>query len=199
MPGGLQPDTAPDWMTSCLTASYDSTAWACLSLAESGLDKAGLGHVIGGDRRVRQKRTVAAIDYPTTGDSMPNLRNKQRSHGRTASSAPSARKPIDLPATLAAKAKNTMASYRIDEREQIAEILRVLSAKPQEFRLQFLGAADSAGTAVRIERSIWAPDAPTAVSMAFGAAVPADSAGIRVVDHEGCTVFERQGADFCGA
>lgn len=111
--------------------------------------------------------------------------------------APSARKQSDLPIALARKADSIMARYHFEEREQIAEILRILSAKPQRFQLQFLGAPDATGTTVRNETSIWASDAPTAVGMAVGAPLPADAAGIRVLDHEGCTVFERQNADFC--
>ena len=77
--------------------------------------------------------------------------------------APSARKSLDLPAASTMKANNIIERYSLEEREQIAEILRILSAKPQQFRL-------------------WATDEPTA-------------ARIRVVDNEGCTVFE-QNSDF---
>ncbi len=93
------------------------------------------------------------------------------------------------------KASNIMERYPREVREQIAEILRILSAKPQQFRLQFLGVAD-AGPTVH-ETSIWAPDEPTAVRMASDAPLPAEATGIRVVDHDGCTVFERQNSDFC--
>ena len=47
------------------------------------------------------------------------------------------------PAALAMKANNIIERYSLEERKQIAEILRVLSAKPQQFRL-------------------WATDEPTA-------------------------------------
>jgi ABC-type multidrug transport system ATPase subunit len=47
--------------------------------------------------------------------------------------APSARKRVDLPAALAMKANNTIERYSLEERKQIAEILRVLSAKPQQW------------------------------------------------------------------
>ena len=89
------------------------------------------------------------------------------------------------------KANNFRERYTLEEREQIAELLRILSAKPQRFRLQFLGVADAAGPTVQNESSIWAPDEPTAVRMAIDAPLPAEAIGIRVVDHEGCTVFER--------
>jgi hypothetical protein len=78
--------------------------------------------------------------------------------------APSARKRVDLPAALAMKANNIIERYSLEEREQIADILLILSAKTQQFRL-------------------WATDEPT-------------EARIRVVDNEGCTIFE-QNSDFC--
>lgn len=105
--------------------------------------------------------------------------------------APSARKRIDLPAALATRANDIMKRYPLEEREQIAEILRILSAKPRRFRLQFLGACDAAGPTVQNETSIWAPDEPTAVRMASDAPLPAEAIGIRVVDPEGFTIFER--------
>jgi hypothetical protein len=88
-------------------------------------------------------------------------------------------------------ADDNMERYTLEEREQIAELLRILSAKPQRFQLQFLGVADVTGSTVRNETSIWAPDEPTAIRMASDAPLPAEAIGIRVVDHEGCLVFER--------
>ena len=102
--------------------------------------------------------------------------------------APSARKRVNLPAAFE--------RYSLEEREQIAEILRILSAKPQQFRLQFLGVAD-AGPTVQNETSIWATDQPTAVRIASDAPLHPEATGIRVVDPKGCTVFERQNSEFC--
>jgi hypothetical protein len=110
--------------------------------------------------------------------------------------APFARKRVDLPAALAMKADKIIERYSLDEREQIAEILRILSAKPQQFRLQFLGVAD-AGPTVQNETRIWATDQPTAVRIASDAPLHPQATGIRVVDHEGCTIFERQNSEFC--
>ena len=64
---------------------------------------------------------------------------------------------MNRPAALAMKTINIIERYSLDEREQIAEILRILSAKTQ---------------------------------------LHAEATGIRVVDHEGCAVFE-QNSDFC--
>ena len=91
-----------------------------------------------------------------------------------------------------------MESYPREEREQIVELLRILCAKPRQFRLQFLGVADADPTAQN-GTSIWAADEPTAVRMASDAPLPAEATGIRVVNHDGCTVFERQSADFYSA
>jgi 2-C-methyl-D-erythritol 4-phosphate cytidylyltransferase len=123
---------------------------------------------------------------------MPDLKTRAFLHERRMKHvAPSAAKRADLPAALATKANDTMKRYPLEEREQIAEILRVLSAKPQQFRLQFLGAANATGATVQNETSIWAPDETAAVRMANDAPLAAEVTGIRVVDHEGCTVFER--------
>ena len=78
-----------------------------------------------------------------------------------------------------------------EEREQIDEILHILSAKPQQFRLQFMGVANAADSSMQNEKTIWVPDAPTAVRVAVDARLPADAIGIRVIDQKGCTVFER--------
>ena len=88
-------------------------------------------------------------------------------------------------------ADDNMERYTLEEREQIAELLRILSAKPQRFQFQFLGVADATGSTVQKETSIWVPDEPTAIRMASDAPLPAEAIGIRVVDHEGCLVFER--------
>ena len=109
--------------------------------------------------------------------------------------APSARERVDLRAALPMKANKIIERYSLEEREQIAEILSILSAKPQQFRLQFLGVVD-AGPTVQNETSIWATDQPTAVRIASDAPLHPEAAGMRVVDHEGCAVFE-QNSDFC--
>ena len=132
---------------------------------------------------------------------MPGLKTRAFSHeSRMKRVAPSARKRVDLPAALAVKAKNIIERYPLEEGEQIAEILRILSAKPQQFRLQFLGGGDT-GPTVQNETSVWAPDEPTAVSMASDIAsevpLPAEAVGIRVVNYEGRTVFERRNSGFC--
>ena len=84
------------------------------------------------------------------------------------------------------------AGYSAEEREEIADLVRTLSAKPQQFRLQFLGPARTTEAAVETETNVWARDASAAVQAALEAPWPADAIGLRIVDREGCTVFERQ-------
>ena len=86
------------------------------------------------------------------------------------------------------------AGYSAEEREEIAELLRILSGKPQQFRLQFLRPANATEPVVETETNLWAPDASAAVRVAVEAPWPAEAIGLRIVDREGCTVFERQRA-----
>jgi len=119
---------------------------------------------------------------------MAQLRNRKL---RDSGSKRSSSAHMQVSDAFATKANDVMDGFSHDERDQIAEVLRILSAKPRRFRLQFL-----AGTSVQNERSLWADDASTAVSMAVAIPRPVDSARIRVIDPEGCTVFERENADF---
>jgi hypothetical protein len=91
------------------------------------------------------------------------------------------------------------AQYPLEEREEIAELLRILTAKPKQFRLQFFGAPDHAGSPVLNETNIWLPDAPTALPMAVDAPWPAGATGSRIVDDDGNTVIERLKPDLSGA
>jgi hypothetical protein len=83
------------------------------------------------------------------------------------------------------------ARYSADERDEIADLVGILSAKPQQFRLQFLGPAYTTEPTAENETNLWAPDASAAVWAAAEAPWPAGAIGLRIVDREGCTVFER--------
>jgi hypothetical protein len=91
------------------------------------------------------------------------------------------------------------AQYPLEEREEIAELLRILTAKPKQFRLQFFGAPDDAGSPVLNETNIWLPDAPTALPMAVDAPWPGGATGSRIVDNDGRTVIKRLKPDLSGA
>ena len=91
------------------------------------------------------------------------------------------------------------AQYPVEEREEIADLLRILAARPKQFRLQFFGPPDGAGPPVLNETNIWLPDVPTALSMAVDAPWPAGATGSRIVDDDGNTVIERLKPDLSGA
>jgi hypothetical protein len=91
------------------------------------------------------------------------------------------------------------AQYPLEEREEIAELLRILTAKPKQFRLQFFGAPDDAGSPVLNETNIWLPDAPTALPMAVDIPWPAGATGSRIVDDDGHTIIERLKPGLSGA
>lgn len=82
-----------------------------------------------------------------------------------------------------------------EERKEIAEIVRLLTERPRQFRLQFLSGDGAADEAVRDEVSVWALDASTAASMAAEPPLPEGATRLRVVDSDGQTVFERETID----
>jgi hypothetical protein len=91
------------------------------------------------------------------------------------------------------------AQYPVEKREEIADLLRILAAKPKQFRFQFFGAPDGAGSPVLNETNIWLPDVPTALPMAVDAPWPAGATGSRIVDDDGHTIIERLKPDLSGA
>jgi hypothetical protein len=91
------------------------------------------------------------------------------------------------------------AQYPVEEREEIADLLRILAARPKQFRLQFFGPSDGAGSPVLNETNIWLPGVPTALPMAVDAPWPAGATGSRIVDDDGHTIIERLKPDLSGA
>jgi hypothetical protein len=110
---------------------------------------------------------------------------------RLTNTPPRSHERSDRAGKLETKIDLMAARYSVEEGEQIAELLRILSAKPQQFRLQFLSPAYMTEPTVETETNLWAPDASAAVRVAVEAPWPAEAIGLRVVDREGCTVFER--------
>jgi hypothetical protein len=110
---------------------------------------------------------------------------------RLTNTSPQSDERSERAAKLGTKIDLMAARYPAEEREQVAELLRILSAKPREFRLQFLGPAYMTGPTVKNETSLWAPDVSVAVRVAVENFWPAEATGVRIVDREGCTVFER--------
>ena len=82
-----------------------------------------------------------------------------------------------------------------DESEQLADLQRILGAKPQRFRLQFFGVAGALSPTILTESEIWAAEASDVIREAASIAWPARAIGLRVLDHEGREVFERLKAD----
>ena len=84
---------------------------------------------------------------------------------------------------------------RVEEIEQLAELQRILDARPQQFRLQFFGVAGVLNPTIVGEGEIWAAVVSDVVREAASIAWPAGAIGLRVLDQEGREVFERLKAD----
>jgi hypothetical protein len=78
-----------------------------------------------------------------------------------------------------------------DESEQLADLQRILGAKPQRFRVQFFGVAGARSPTILTESEIWAAEAPDVIREAASIAWPVRAIGLRVLDQEGREVFER--------
>ena len=83
----------------------------------------------------------------------------------------------------------------VEESEQLAELQRILAAKPQQFRLQFFDGAGGPGPHILDENEIWAADVSAAVRVASEVHWPPRTIGLRILDDKGREVFGRQRAD----
>jgi hypothetical protein len=83
----------------------------------------------------------------------------------------------------------------VEESEQLAELQRILAAKPQQFRLQFFGGAGGSGPRILDENEIWAADASVAVRLASEVHWPLRTIGLRILDDKGREVFGRRRTD----
>ena len=81
------------------------------------------------------------------------------------------------------------------EAAPLDEPKRLLAAKPQPFRIQFLGAAPGRGLSVLGEVEIQAPDVSAAIVAAASLAFPPKTVALRILDREGQAVFERRKTD----
>ena len=79
-------------------------------------------------------------------------------------------------------------------RDPVDALKRIVSAKSQLFRIQFLCAAPT-GLAVRNEVGIRATDVSFAIVAAARLAFPPKTVAVRILDYEGQIVFERSKAD----
>jgi len=77
----------------------------------------------------------------------------------------------------------------------IDELQRILAAKPQPFRVQFVGAAPDRGLSILGEVEVQALDVSDAVVAAANLTFPPKTVALRILDREGREVFERHKAD----
>jgi hypothetical protein len=75
------------------------------------------------------------------------------------------------------------------------QLNRSQSARPQQFRVQFLGATCGRVGSVLKEVGIEAADVPGAIVAAASLALPPTTKGLHILDREGRQVFARQKAD----
>jgi hypothetical protein len=81
------------------------------------------------------------------------------------------------------------------EAASLDELQRVLTAKPQPFRIQFVGAAPGRGLTILSEVEIQASDVSAAIVTAASLAFPPKTVALRILDREGQAVFERRKTD----
>ena len=75
------------------------------------------------------------------------------------------------------------------------ELKRIRAAKPQPFRIQFVGAAPGRGPTLLSEVEIQASDVSAAIVAAANLAFPPKTVALRILDREGQAVFERRKTD----
>ena len=75
------------------------------------------------------------------------------------------------------------------------ELQPILAAKPQPFRIQFVGAAPGRGLTILSEVEIQASGVSAAIVAAANLAFPPKTVALRILDREGQAVFERYQSD----
>ena len=81
------------------------------------------------------------------------------------------------------------------EAPPLDELKRILAAKPQPFRIQFVGAAPGRGLTILSEVEIQASEVSAAIVAAARLTFPPKTVAVRILDHESQVVFERHKAD----
>ena len=81
------------------------------------------------------------------------------------------------------------------EAAPLDELKRILTAKPQPFRIQFVGAAPGCGLTILSEVEIQASGVSAAIVAAANLAFAPKTVALRNVDREGQAVFERRKTD----
>jgi hypothetical protein len=75
------------------------------------------------------------------------------------------------------------------------ELKRILAAKPQPFRIQFVGVAPGRGLTILSEVEIQASGVFAAIVAAAKQALPPKTVALLIADREGQAVFERHKTD----
>lgn len=101
----------------------------------------------------------------------------------------------ELDAQVAYRGEGARPPVRFFEVDPLDELERILTARPQRFRLQFFGLGADLGPAVLTETEIEAVDASGAIHEAVAANWPPRAVGLRLLDVEGREIFERRKAD----
>lgn len=83
----------------------------------------------------------------------------------------------------------------ISDSDQIGELERTLTARPQSFRVQFMGAASNYGPTILREAEIQVADVSAAIIAVANIEWPLRTIAVRILDREGREVFSRQKAD----
>ena len=86
-------------------------------------------------------------------------------------------------------------SRPISELEAVEELTRVFQAKPQRFRIEFVGAAPGGGLSILKEVGIDAPDASAAMVAAANLEWPPKTLGLLIFDRETRNVSARHKAE----
>ena len=108
---------------------------------------------------------------------------------------PSTRTGLDANVARGGRPSGARASVRFFEVDPLDELVRILAAKPQRYRLQFFGVGADHGPTVLREAEIEAADASGAIREATFANWPPRAVGLRLLDLEGREIFERLKAD----
>lgn len=83
----------------------------------------------------------------------------------------------------------------LSEIDPVAELNRILGAKPQRFQLQFFAVAGDRSPSIVLESEVEAADASAAIRASAETDWPPRAIGLRILDREGRVIFERLRAD----
>jgi hypothetical protein len=126
---------------------------------------------------------------------VPGLEKQSDRRGRRLTALTQATRRIGARLNRATRLRSPGWLPSVEDSEQLAELQRILAAKPQQFRLQFFGGAGGPGPHILDENEIWAADVSAAVRVASEVYWPPRTIGLRILDEKGREVFGRQRVD----